>query len=290
MRRRGLFGRRTSARPGVHHPNRRFHAPHAAGRVCPAKWSTCAQRRLSLPRRRAGTIRKYDGTDWPTTGLRKSRIRCSTSAFMPRTFAATITGSPESSNEIRSASPRLILRARARMRLNSEGFRRSAARSRRLTSSPSDGTGRRLVGSDTTSRFVRIRRRSSGADEKNSSSKSSLIFIVGRIGGRQAVEPAEDGCRRFRILPELCSNCGARLCVDRINQTEYQFDILSFLFAAMRRSLHIQIRQDPRQSRAHIDAVPAGQIDQAVDGNARGRLCHTHTPATTGWPTLAAAR
>ena len=167
-------------------------------------------------------------------------MRWNTCACMPRTFAATTIGSPELSMKIRSASSRLIseralkdaavfagisLKRRVFQAANQFALRRHWP-----TGWP--GAGDIEIGENQSALFRRT--------EKEQVYQFPPFSIPARSrAAAQAVEFAEDGSRRCGYCRQLCVNCGARLCVDRINQAEHQFNILGFLFRAMRRSLHI---------------------------------------------------
>ena len=58
--------------------------------------------------------------------------------------------------------------------------------------------------------------------------------------------------------------------IDGVDQPQRQFDILRFFLRGMRRFLHVEIGEDAQQGRADIDAVSAGQVEQAIKwGNTR---------------------
>ena len=62
-------------------------------------------------------------------------------------------------------------------------------------------------------------------------------------------------------------------------QAQRQLDILGFFFGAMAGFLDVEISEDAQQSRADFNAIPACQVDQAVQRRGRGKL-HHHTNAT----------
>ena len=203
-------------------------------------------------------------------------MRWSTAAVMPSALAATTIGSPEGSRAMRSASARLMPSARSSMRANSPGLRCSAAFSRRRITSLDAGAGaaRRRFG-----RHVEIgqdqaalvgcwpqRTIRSGPVSRVASPWSHRAWRRRPALPLAAAKPAEDRRRRGRVGRQAGRHRGAGRRIDGVDQPQRELDILGFFVGAVRRLLHIKVGEDAQQRRADIDAVPACQIDQTVEG------------------------
>ena len=70
--------------------------------------------------------------------------------------------------------------------------------------------------------------------------------------------------RGARVGRQRGGDSAARERVDRVDQPQRQLDILGFFFGAMAGFLDVEISEDAQQSRADFNAIPARQVDQAV--------------------------
>ena len=186
--------------------------------------------------------------------------------MMPSALAATTNGSPELSRVIISASARLTPSARSSTRMNSPWSRLSAAFSRRRTSSPATGAGRRgadlgcdiEIGEDEPALVGAC-----GKEQRDEVVARGFAAAASSRRGRSG-KLAQDRVWRGRIGRQAGCHGRARLRVDSVNEPQRQLDELGFLFGAMDGLLDVEVGDHAEQGRADIHAIPARQIDQTV--------------------------